>query len=119
VNKYLPDHCRILNTGDDLDLATTFTAGFDIYVKYPFQSLGPGHRYALLRGSLRMCFCWCYEFFAFTPLGWCYQHSVFAIGCEYAMKAGQMDSWFRYQGDQPGDEIQWFEYHMGRTVAPG
>jgi deoxyribodipyrimidine photolyase-like uncharacterized protein len=25
VNKYLPDHCRSFNTGDDLDLATTFT----------------------------------------------------------------------------------------------
>ncbi len=28
--------------------------------------------------------------------------TLLAIGCEYTMEAGQMDSWFAYQGDQPG-----------------
>ena len=92
MNKYPPDHCRVLNTRDDLDLATTFTAGFDIYVKYPFQSLCPSHRYVFLGGSLRMFFCWCFDLFAFTPLGWCYQHSTFAIGGEDTIEAGEVNS---------------------------
>ena len=34
----------------------------------------------------------------------CYHRPVFAIGREHPMKTGQMDSWFGYQGDQPGDD---------------
>ena len=36
-------------------------------------------------------------------LGRCYQRPVFAIRCKYTMEAGQIDSGFGYQGDQPGD----------------
>jgi hypothetical protein len=38
---------------------------------------------------------------------------MLTVGSEDAMEAGQINPWFRYQGNQPGDEIQWLENHMG------
>ncbi len=32
------------------------------------------------------------------------------------MKASEVDAWFRHQGHQPGDEIQWFENHMSGAI---
>jgi hypothetical protein len=28
------------------------------------------------------------------------------------METGQVNSWFRHQGNQPGDEIQWLKYEQ-------
>jgi hypothetical protein len=33
--------------------------------------------------------------------------------------AGEVDSWLGYQGDQLGNEVQWFEYHMGGAIVVG
>ena len=41
------------------------------------------------------------------------------IGCKYSVIAGEVDSWLGYQGDQLGNEVQWFEYHMGGAVVVG
>ncbi len=35
----------------------------------------------------------------------------------WQLKAGQVNSGLWYQGDQPGDEIQRFEYHMGCAIG--
>ncbi len=35
------------------------------------------------------------------------------------MVAGEVDSWLGYQGDKLGNEVQWFEYHMGGAIAVG
>jgi len=43
--------------------------------------------------------------------------NVGALG-EHAVKACKVYTGFGNQGNQPGDKIQWFEYHMGRTVTP-
>jgi len=73
---------------------------------------------------------------ALGPLGRYDQRPVFAIRCKCPMKTGQMDSWFRYQGDQPGDgrscaslrprhtvhpvhKIQGFEDDVGGAIAVG
>ncbi len=44
---------------------------------------------------------------------------VFAVGVEQPMKTGQMNSWFRVQCKQSGDEIQCFENDMGGAIAVG
>ena len=46
-------------------------------------------------------------------------HTILAIEYEYSVKTDQMDSWFGYQGDQLGNEVQWFEYHMGGAIVVG
>jgi hypothetical protein len=35
------------------------------------------------------------------------------------MEPGQVNSWYRYQGNQPGNKIQWLKYDMGGAIAPG
>ena len=35
------------------------------------------------------------------------------------METGQVNSWFRYQGNQLGNKIQWLKYDMGGAIAPG
>ncbi len=46
-------------------------------------------------------------------------NTILAIGCEYTMKAGEIDARSGNQCDEPGNEIQRFEQDMGRTIAPG
>jgi hypothetical protein len=55
----------------------------------------------------------------FTPVCRGDEDTVFTIGGEYAVKTGEINSWFRNQGNQPRDKIQRFENHMGRAIAPG
>ena len=43
VSEYLLDHYRVFNTGNDLDRATAFAAGFDIDMEHTFQALCPSH----------------------------------------------------------------------------
>jgi hypothetical protein len=35
------------------------------------------------------------------------------------METGEVDSGFGYQGNQPGDKIQWLKYDMGGAIVPG
>ena len=39
------------------------------------------------------------------------------MGREYAMEAGQMDSWFGYQSSQSGNEIQGLKQDVGGVIA--
>ena len=41
---------------------------------------------------------------------------VFEVGCEHAMKAGQVKPWTRHQGRQSRDEVQRLQHHMGGAV---
>jgi hypothetical protein len=52
MRQNLLDDSRIFNAGDDLDLPRAPLAGLDIDVKYPLQTLHPGHRLVALGGRL-------------------------------------------------------------------
>ena len=119
MREYLRDHRRVFDAGNDTDITTAVTAGFNVDVEDPLQSLRPGHGCALLSGCLLLCLLCCFDLFACASPGWCYQRPVFAVGREHPMKSGQVDSGFGHQSNQPGDEIQWFEYDMGGAVGIG
>ena len=53
---------------------------------------------------------------AFPASRWRDEPSPAMVRCQDAMVAGEVDSWFGYQGGQPGDEIHRFEGHLGRAM---
>jgi hypothetical protein len=57
---------------------------------------------ALSRG-LVLCLISCLDLFAFSSLSRCHQRPVLAVRDEYAMKTGEINSWFGYPGDQSGN----------------
>ena len=109
VSEYLVDYRRVFDAGNDAHITTAFTAGFNVDIKYPLQPLRPCHLCQFLSGGLILCPLPHFGFSSFTSF--CRRHpcSILAIGRKHPVKAGKMDSWFGYQGGQPGDEIQWFE----------
>ena len=54
---------------------------------------------------------------AFPASRWCDEPSPAMVRCQDAMVAGEVDSWFGYQGGQPGDEIHRFEDDVSRTIT--
>ena len=52
--RYHPDHCRVLNTRDDPDLAPAHLAGLDLNAEDPLEALCPGHRPVPLGGCTRV-----------------------------------------------------------------
>jgi hypothetical protein len=100
--QYLFNNHWILDTGDHPGFTSTLWTDRDIDVKYPFQALCPGHGLVSLFG------CFVFVFLVGTALAaFSRRHiyPVFAVGCEYAMKPGQVYSRFRYQGSQLDNEI--------------
>ncbi len=53
---------------------------------------------------------------SFAPPCWCDLDPVFAVRCEYAVEAREIDPRFRHQRGQLRDKIQRIEYHMGRAI---
>ena len=45
-------------------------------------------------------------------------HTVFTVGGEYAIIAGEVHTWFGHQRHQPSDKVQRLKYDMGGAVAP-
>ena len=43
---------------------------------------------------------------------------MLAVGCEYAMIAGEIDAGLGNQRSELGDEIQRFEDHVGGAITP-
>jgi len=41
------------------------------------------------------------------------------MGRKYPVIVGEIDSGLGYQGSEAGNEIQWFEDDVGRTIAVG
>ena len=102
----LADDDGIFNAGDDLHGATAGRTGGDVDVEYPLEGLCPGHGpVALDRGSVR-CLLGSFGLASLTTSGRSNQCPVFTVGCEYAMKSGEVGAGFRYQGGEAGDEIQ-------------
>jgi hypothetical protein len=42
---------------------------------------------------------------------------VFTVRCEDAMESGQINPWFRHQGNQPGNKIQRLKKDAGECMA--
>ena len=112
------NNCRIFDTSDDVDITTTFTAGFYINIKYPLQPLCPCHRGTFFGRGLVGLIGWL-GLFTFAPSDRCYPCAVLTVGCEHSVKAGEVYSWLRHQSNQPGNKIQRLKNYMGRAVAPG
>src|SRR5210317_849398 len=106
VSKYHPDHYRIFDAGNDLDITAAFAASINIDVKHAFQALCPSHcSMTLGRGLILFVIC-CLGFSAFAPFRGCHHCPIAAIGCKYAMETSEVDSGFGNQSNQPGDKIQ-------------
>ena len=39
------------------------------------------------------------------------------MGREHAVKSSEINSWLGHQGNQSGDEIQWFKQDVGGAIA--
>ncbi len=50
---------------------------------------------------------------AFAALCRRHLHAMLAVGGEYPVEAGKVNSWLGHQGGQSGDEVQRLEDHMG------
>ena len=50
VFENLLDDCRIFDTGNDPNVTTTLTTGFNVDIEYSLQSLRPGHGTTALCG---------------------------------------------------------------------
>ena len=90
------------------------SACFHINVKHPFQPLSPGHG----RPALFWCFILLTDFWpAFAAPRGCDLDSVFAIRCEYAVEAREIDPRFGHQRCQFRNKIQRVEYDVGRAIG--
>ena len=56
---------------------------------------------------------------AFAALCRRHLHAMLAVGGEYPVKAGKVNSWLGHQGGQSGDEVQRLEDDVGGAVAIG
>jgi len=63
--------------------------------------------------SARLCFT------AFPSFGWCDVNPVLAVWRKDPVEASEVDSGFWHQGGQPGNEVNWFKYHMGSAITVG
>src|SRR5690606_39890629 len=114
VIKDLLDHYRVFNAGDDFHGAAAAAAGLDVDIENTLEPLRPCHR--------RSPLCWCCRFISHpdlvAPAPFCRrdQRPVPTVGCEHPAEAGWVDSGRRYQGGQPGNEIQSFENDVRGAV---
>ena len=106
VGEYLLDDYRIFNAGDHFDAATTGTARLNVNIEHALEPLSPSHGCTTFGGCLGLRLIRCFGLAAFAPL--CRRHlrTMFAIGREYTMKTGEIDSGLGHQSGQLGDEIQ-------------
>lgn len=116
MGKYLFDHHRVFDTGDDLDGTTAFATGFDVDIEDALEALCPGHGHVAFGGCLILRLIKHFSLVVFTTLGRRHQGAVFAVGCEHAVKSCQVHSGLGHQRCQPGDEVQRLENDMGRTI---
>jgi len=118
VIQYLPDSHGIFHAGNDAHRALTLLTGFDVDMEHPFQSLSPTHRHMAL-GEAAVILILTSLLAPLAPACGCDESPVFAIGGEYPMEAGKVNSRLGHQGRQPRHKIQWLEDHMGSTVSEG
>ncbi len=96
--------------------AVALSARLNVNVEHPLESLRPGHgrvtisRRFVLRLISRL------KLVAFASLCGRYQRAMLAIGCEYTVISGEVDSWLGHQGRQPGNEIQRLEDYVSSAV---
>ena len=101
---HLDDH-RVFDAGDHFDGTTADSAGLNVNIEHPLESLCPGHRHMALRGRFLILIL-CSFLTALAPLCWSHQRPAFAVWGEYTVKARQVNS--RAKGtDLFGDP--WFQ----------
>lgn len=104
----MADQRWVLDAGNHSERPTAIRAGLNVDLKHAFQSPHPVHR----GGGLVVVY------FAAGPV----RHdagAVFAVGCEHPVEASEVEARPGHQSSQSGNEIQWFQYHMSRTVTEG
>lgn len=105
AGEYLLNDQWIFNAGDHLDGAATFTAHLDVDIENRLETLRPGHGHAAFGRRFLLPLIGRFGVVAFAPLGRCHPRTVFAVGGEDTVEAGQVDSWHRDQGGELGDEV--------------
>ncbi len=97
VCQYLPDHRRILDTGDHPHRTAAFAAGVNVDVEHPLEPLCPTHRSTALGRRLIGITA---RFLLATPR-WRHCGLVLAVRGEYTVKAGEVGTRLRHQCHQP------------------
>ena len=98
VEKYMFDYMSIFDAGYQLDSTGACFAGCKINIESSLAVLYPSHRSVTIFGIAIICLTVFMAFGALPSFSWCYQSTVFSIGCEHAMDACQIGSWPGYQG---------------------
>ena len=107
MTKNFRNQRRILDSGDDPELAAAFRAGFDVDGEYPPEALHPAHR----RGGSVVVYC------AARPVR-NNAGAVFAVRRKEAVEAGEIQSGAWHQGSQPGDGRSCASMRPRHTVHP-
>jgi len=94
VGKYLPNHYRVFNTGDDSDVTTALTTGFYVYIEDALQSPCPSH-FDLFFGGALVGFIGWVGFIVSSPTSRCHLCLLLTIRREYTMEASQVSPRFR------------------------
>lgn len=107
VGKDLLDHHRIFNAGDDLDGVAAAVADLDVDVENALQALPPSHCGPAFSGRSVFGRIRRASLVALAAFGRRHLRTMRTIGGENAVKSSQVDPGLGYQGDEPGDEVQW------------
>ena len=84
----------------------TLTAGFNIDIKNPLQTLGPGHRHVVFQRWRFLSLRGSFAFLAFASLRRSDQSSMLTVGCKHSMKPREVDARSGNQCDEPGNEMR-------------
>ncbi len=106
VGEYLLDDYRIFNAGDHFDATAAGTARLNVDIEHPLETLGPSHGRATFSGRSVLRLIRRFGLTAFATLCRRHLHAMLAVGGEYSVEAGKVNSWLRHQGGQSGDEVQ-------------
>ena len=88
VGEYLLNNRWVFDAGDDLDITTALSAGFNINVKHALQALCPGHCCVAFGRSLVLLVACRLGLFASASFSGRHHCPIATIGCKHSMEAG-------------------------------
>ena len=118
ILKYLLNHFRIFNTGNDFDLANTVFADFNVDIENSLQSLHPSHSAVSLCRTLVLPvgIGW-FSNELLTALGRRHLNPSLTFGRKDSMEPREGDVRLGYQRSKFVHELRRLKEHMGGAIA--